>query len=136
MKQSRKLYDIALSVVVAAYLLLGMAPFGFDPNKALAVKVFHLAPVDAFFNFVCFLPLGWLIARTSKPSNGLFLPSVACAALSGFVETLQLFTLGRVASLSDLLLNVTGAFSGAWLCKRGLGPRSAELPRCPLLNRS
>ncbi len=71
--------------------------------------------IDALVNFVCFVPLGFVLAALHG-GRGSFIVTVAtCALVSFLVEVTQIAIDLRVPSFMDVLLNVGGATVGAWL---------------------
>jgi glycopeptide antibiotics resistance protein len=77
---------------------------------------------DIVSNILLFIPLGALLVLTilqrRKRSSWPFLLGLALlgsALLSGLVETLQLFSVSRITSITDLLTNIFGGFLGAVL---------------------
>jgi glycopeptide antibiotics resistance protein len=89
----------------------------------------HFFPVDAFLNFMAYIPLGAL-ALWCLPSKwrgftwiggGVWL---ACTGLSLSLELTQAFLPSRVSSKADLLFNSTGAAIGVLLaCNTNRLPR-------------
>ncbi len=70
---------------------------------------------DAVRNLLLFLPLGLLLRRAGRSAAG----AVASgAALSAFVEGVQILVPFRHPSVLDLLCNTAGAGLGAWLSPR------------------
>ncbi len=72
---------------------------------------------DIIFNFVAYLPLGFLLALALcarlRPGSAVLLATLAGAVLSGAMETAQQHLPARIASAVDLLLNSGGAAVGA-----------------------
>ena len=122
-----------LWLLVALFIVYGTTmPFHVDADRAaIGRKVAGLSwnPLtredgrrvstpDTVQNVMLFLPFGALGAlawRRRFPSGMARVGRVtlAAAALSGFVETLQLCTVDRVASVSDIATNTLGGFAGA-----------------------
>ena len=100
---------------VLAYLIMGLTPFNFDFSREVRVYFGFNAPVNALLNFLCFLPLGALIAILSYVERPLLTAAAVCGMLSLTVESLQIFIPGRFSTVSDLLLNTAGAAAGAFL---------------------
>lgn len=82
-----------------------------------------LPPLQAAANVALFLPLGWALARMWPRRRALAV--VSAAALSGAIETVQVFAHGRYPTTTDVALNVAGAFLGVLLAMRS--SESAEL---------
>jgi glycopeptide antibiotics resistance protein len=84
-----------------------MKPFIHEPTNF----VLNINPVFALLgNIVLFLPLFLLLHYSSprlRPRWGVLI----CGMASGGIELLQLWVPGRVSSLSDFLLNVSGPFA-------------------------
>ena len=75
---------------------------------------------DVLSNLVLYAPLGWVIVVRLRLSNinsilSLAASGIICSLISFFVEVLQVFTVSRVASGSDWLLNTISGFSGSFL---------------------
>ncbi len=72
---------------------------------------------DVVFNFIAYLPLGFLLALALcarlRPGAAVLLATLAGAVLSGAMETAQQHLPARIASAVDLLLNSGGAAAGA-----------------------
>jgi VanZ family protein len=75
----------------------------------------HWRRVDMLINVLAYVPLGLLLARWWRPSAR-FAPMIcatlAGAALSFGIESLQQFLPSRVASLTDVLTNTLGTLAG------------------------
>lgn len=72
---------------------------------------------DVLFNFVAYVPLGFLLAlalraKWSAPA-AVVISALAGALLSGAMETAQQYLPSRIASNVDLLVNAAGATAGA-----------------------
>jgi len=110
-----------LGQVVLAYLALAVAVVTLSPFRFLAEPVNGLAfawqPFDVVMNVVMFVPLGF-VHRISAQKDGpaALLGALAWgAALSGLIETAQVFAPDRFPSLVDLAANTAGAGLGSWL---------------------
>ena len=72
---------------------------------------------DILFNFVAYVPLGFLIALALHRQRGalpaVLLSSLACLSLSVVLESVQQYLPARFASNVDLLVNSTGGAVGA-----------------------
>lgn len=130
-----------LWLIVALFIVYGTTiPFEFSADRAaVSDKVAALSwnPLvradgtrvsipDSVQNVMLFLPFGVLgaFACHRRFTSGLVrvaAVTLAAAMLSGFVETLQLFTLDRVASFSDVMTDTFGGFVGALAVVRGRG---------------
>jgi len=98
-----------------AYLAVGLAPYSFDFTRPSKVHLVYLTPWNGALNFVCFLPLGFLIGRMPFVGNPLLAAFCVCGSMSLTVEAAQLFLPGRFCCASDWVLNTLGAIAGAWL---------------------
>lgn len=87
----------------------------FTPRPQMAQVDLHLFQhrrADQLRNFLYYVPAGIIGVGLGLSVAG----AVASAAsLSGVAETLQLFSTGRVASATDLMLNTAGALVGVGL---------------------
>jgi glycopeptide antibiotics resistance protein len=74
---------------------------------------FEFVPVrDALLNFAFYIPLGIIACRMlGSARKTLFLAFV----LSSVTEAVQTFTVTRLPSTTDVILNVSGAAVGVWL---------------------
>lgn len=75
---------------------------------------------DVLSNLVLYAPLGWIITVRLRLSNfnsifSLTVSGIICSLISFFVEMLQIFTVSRVASGSDWLLNTISGTAGSCL---------------------
>jgi len=70
---------------------------------------------DAIINVALYFPVGYLLFHTR---GSVAVATFVSLAVSGGVELLQAFDHGRVSSLPDLLLNVSGGAAGAWTASR------------------
>lgn len=104
-----------LALALGAYFALGLAPYRFDFSLPLVLRVDFQSTVDIFLNFLCFLPVGYLIGRLFGGCRAMLLAGVLCAAASLSVECLQAFMAHRSASLSDIAMNTLGATLGGWM---------------------
>jgi len=136
-----------LWIVYIAFILYGATiPFQFTSDLALVrqhLAIVRLNPLiqpdsgqrvsipDEVQNVLFFLPFGILGALAAGPRRRgvgrVVQITLLGAALSVFVEAVQLFTLDRVSSVADVATNTAGAFVGAVgadtidrLSKRGL----------------
>jgi len=79
---------------------------------------------DSVQNVMLFVPFGMLGAfacrrRFTSGAASVAVVTLAALALSGFVETLQLFTVDRIASSSDIATNTLGGFAGVFVAACG-----------------
>lgn len=75
---------------------------------------------DVLSNLLLYAPLGWLIAARCRFHRRQGLPSLViaagiCAMISALVESIQIFTISRVASGADWILNTISGTMGALL---------------------
>ena len=75
---------------------------------------------DVLSNLILYTPLGWMITVRLRLSNcnsvlSLAISGIICSLISIFVESLQMFTVSRVASGSDWLLNTISGIAGSFL---------------------
>jgi glycopeptide antibiotics resistance protein len=114
----------------------GTIPFHFAADHSAIAEKLHQLPLspwispdtgrrlsipDAVQNILFFVPFGALgfLARRGQADAGGFKPTVLLITtflgfvLSLFVESLQLLTADRVASVADVTTNTLGAFAGA-----------------------
>ena len=81
----------------------------------------HTSKVDLVSNFILYVPLGLLLAARGAWGRDRAWVGPVCRALLGgaavslIVETLQLFSTSRVASVHDLVANAAGALAGGIL---------------------
>jgi glycopeptide antibiotics resistance protein len=103
-------------------------------ERALATEVTGRDVVDAVRNVLLFAGWGavWIASSPLGPAKPMLArATLTGAALSGAVETIQLLSPTRVASILDLITNTAGAFVGALgvavlilVARAGLGRRS------------
>ena len=90
-----------------------------SPNPFLSPETGRRVSIpDSVQNVLLFLPFGLLGFLTLQPRVGsalvaLVVTTIVGGLLSGGVEALQLLTADRVSSVSDVVTNTAGAFSGA-----------------------
>jgi glycopeptide antibiotics resistance protein len=109
---------------IAVLALATLVPFGFDPElsqivlrlqRALQPSISARDAVDAARNIVLFAGWGALWAATSRSRRTLTVVVAAAttgAGLSILIESLQLLSLRRNASVLDVLTNTSGALAG------------------------
>jgi glycopeptide antibiotics resistance protein len=121
---------------LSVYIVYGSTiPFRFTADTAFASNKLARVPLapwispetgrrvsipDVFQNLILFVPfggLGMLSAQAPTLRRVIWITLLA-AALSMTIETLQFFTRDRIASVSDIVANTTGALIGAFLARR------------------
>lgn len=88
---------------------------------------------DVLSNLVLYVPLGWFVAVRCRMSRlsvilSFTISMLVCSTISVCMEFLQFFTLSRISSASDLLLNtisggagtIAGIFCGRKIWERGI----------------
>lgn len=139
-----------LWLLSALFIVYGTTlPFTFDPEGHAAARLTHvgqttpwalhavdrLSVPDVVQNILLFVPFGglgvlvWRRRGSTHPLISMLAVVAFGALLSAGVETLQLFTIDRTSSLTDLATNTAGAFAGALaaLLGRDLGLRIADM---------
>lgn len=106
---------LLLGLGVASYLVVGLTPFEFDFSRRSPVYLVFLTPLNSVLNWLCFVPLGLLVAGLSFVERPVIVAVLVFGLLSLLVEALQLFVPGRFCVVSDWILNTAGAASGALL---------------------
>lgn len=92
---------------------------------------------DVALNFLCFIPLGYLLMVARGQRGSLLFPVFVCAGASLCVEVVQIFIETRNPSGLDVVLNTWGGAAGAWVARhrvRGSAGRQGGLfgtPRVP-----
>jgi VanZ family protein len=125
--------------LAVAFLIVYVSLYPFDfrlmadglAPQYLALKRLDRAALrDIGLNIVLYLPLGWTaflaFRRHMRPAAAFAAACLCGAALSAFVEALQLFAYGRVSTVLDLAGNAAGTAFGALLAP--LGTRAAARP--------
>jgi len=123
-----------LSTIGLLYALLliyaSLMPFDFSSAIDINIKIktfwsywpinprARISGSDLVSNLALYIPLGWIIAVRLRLGNIKSLFSMAlsvliCFAISMCVEFLQMFTVSRISSASDWLLNTISGFTGA-----------------------
>jgi len=82
--------------------------------------------LDVYVNFLGFLPFGALVVLISRGRLGVLKIMMYGGLLSLSIESLQILIPVRNPSLSDLLLNTSGAGVGAYLMQRAAANRALE----------
>src|SRR5262245_45881732 len=85
---------------------------------------------DKLWNFVCFIPLGVVLAFLRGARRPVVFTALCCAAASGSVELLQ-FGFDRMPSVSDLVMNISGGVVGALAARAFLRRRVNEVSPTP-----
>lgn len=116
-----------------AYFGLPWASFTLRPRswRIRAVPFRRARRRDQFLNFVYYIPFGALGVYLGWPAA---LVALVGTLLSGVTELLQVFSITRVPSSTDLILNVAGtivgiaavAFLGDLVRRKALAPRAAS----------
>ncbi len=139
----------SLWLFVTLFIIYGTTiPFRFSPdgetareklaavswNPLVRVDGSRVSVPDSVQNIMLFVPFGLCGAFACRRRYGSALAviavvSVTAFVLSGMVETLQLFTIDRVASVADIATNTIGAVSGALLAVYGRHQAHALLRR-------
>ena len=94
------------------------APGAFDLDTAFGNL--HFQPTsrgDIVANILLYLPLGFCLAL-AWPAHRRRITALVCSVAAGTllslsVEVLQVYSIGRVSSLTDVLINATGTLAGA-----------------------
>ena len=105
-----------LGYLSAVMMIITLAPFRFDSHPVHGLtSIWDWS--DIIMNIVMFVPIGFVYQLT-RPA-GARVPwwrvTLLGAALSGAIETLQLFEATRYTSLVDVATNTAGAVAGAWI---------------------
>lgn len=84
------------------------------PSRNVSVVRWDISshPVDALLNWVCFLPVGFILPWLAWSKSSVWRSLVLFSCLSGGVELAQMGFAGRVCSGSDWTLNVAGGMCG------------------------
>ena len=146
-RQTRRQRPVRPGVTVVLLVLCGLfiayatlIPFEFGATRRqvaykrslfFALSLADASRADVISNVLLFVPWGGLMAVwLASRRVGLGLAGVAAAvsgcALSGLVETLQLFTPSRVSSWIDIATNTTGSALGGglgWWLARVIWPK-------------
>ncbi len=109
-------------VVLLPWLVMDI---GLRPHpRAYLLEFWFASPArlagDGILNVAAFVPLGWLLCRSTRglalsPTARVLIVAVFCAGLSLTVETVQFFLPSRYSSVIDILTNTTGAVIGGVL---------------------
>ena len=116
---------LLLAVFVGLIVYVSLYPFRFAAHGPTMVEALRLltwkraSHSEMYNNVLLYLPFGFCAALLVEPRfgrvAGVVFATIAGAALSLNMELLQASIAMRVTSLSDFLLNVTGALCGAVL---------------------
>lgn len=113
-----------LGFLLAGYLVLVVGAITLAPFQFAVPHVFHASLIvidtgwlsDLLLNVVLFLPLGFIARRIpGLDRGGTARILLAGVVLSGAIEGAQLFLAPRFSTLSDLIANSLGAWSGGML---------------------
>lgn len=109
----------ALWMAVTAYLTL--EPLGQPtPTPFFSFFAETMAGVDYAQNVVLFVPLGWVACRARW---GVWRTVLVAVLVSGSIEFVQQWIVGRTSQATDILFNTSGAALGWWMASRVLGMR-------------
>ncbi len=122
--RSRRLTAIAALAYSLVIIYASLQPFSGWSMPPDRFGAFLLAPWprwitidDVLFNFVAYVPLGFLLGVSLSGRYGaivmILLPACLCVALSIILESAQQYLPARIASNVDLLVNSTGGAIGA-----------------------
>lgn len=115
--------------VLLIYASLMPFDFSFESERYGQYKFFwsywpfnpgaRISGSDVLSNLVLYTPLGWMIMVRLRLSNfnpifSLAASGIICSLISIFVEMLQIYTVSRVASGSDCLLNSISGLAGGF----------------------
>lgn len=126
MSDNRRIAQWLLAVIAFLIVYGSLYPFSFaavegtGPFELLGTLSFaRTTRSDIAANVLLYLPLGacltWLFAGQLGGLVAAVAATAVAASLSLVIEFAQLYETRRVASLSDLVYNTTGAFVGAWI---------------------
>jgi VanZ family protein len=116
----RILYAGTVAWLALTILWLTWTPLQFSgqPNRVFLFP--GTTPLELIGNALLMTPIGVVLAIASR--RPLAVVGGACMLLSLGVEFGQIFLLGRIVSVTDILLNTTGAVGAGWIARR-LRPR-------------
>ena len=110
-------FHAALFVYMAAMTALPvLVPFRFHIPERPLIYLYG-TPEDLVSNVALFVPLGFMF-RLATARTGFVAHAAAFAAgglFSGILEALQILEAGRFATVSDVLMNASGALAGSML---------------------
>lgn len=109
---------MALKLCMPKVYYLEMRVFFHELSESVSLSPDQTYPRDVAINFFGFVPLGLLLAFVGRQPLPLMAACAACFLVSLSIEVGQLFLIARVASTSDLLLNMLGGCMGTWLGNR------------------
>ena len=112
-----------LGLLLIGYLALVVGAITLAPFQFAVPASYHASWMvldegwvsDLLLNVVLFLPLGFLLRRTSSAIGGVRRVLLTGVLLSAAIEIAQLFLEPRFSSVSDVLANSLGAGAGALL---------------------
>jgi len=102
---------VAWLLLVAAWLTWTPLHLAAVPNRPVLFPA--TSPFDLLGNVLLLAPLGWVRALGASERPALR-ATLAAMAVSMTIETGQVFLDGRIVSLTDVVLNTSGATLGAW----------------------
>jgi VanZ family protein len=123
----------AVYFFIACYILFdGLVPFNFSSASFSDVTIKSFVPFyhyfketsflnikDLMYSFVFSFPLGWAICsyfpKTFKAGMRIFFSALIIFLFSFAIEVAQVFLPTRVPDITDVLVMVSGAITGAWL---------------------
>ncbi len=96
------------------------ATLHWENMQLIPLARFNLHPtvlIETLLNVLAFVPVGYLAVRSVSTSNqrGALLALVIGVSSSIGIEIYQLFCQERVASITDVVMNVAGTAIGVWL---------------------
>lgn len=97
---------------------MGTQAFFKELSGAVSISLENTGLRDLVINFAGFAPLGLLLAFVGRKPRSLVTTFAWCGLLSLSMETGQLFLEARIASMTDVLLNVAGGCVGTWIGNR------------------
>ena len=126
--QKTKIFKI-LWIIYSLFIIYGtLIPFNLVPSNEIVLSNYHkiswmpfidpdgsrASIPDIVQNILLFLPFGILsfLSMHHRKWNRIFLSILLGSLLSIFVEILQLFTIDRTTSATDLITNTAGTFFG------------------------
>lgn len=105
---------VVFSVTVSPDYVFSLEHFGQNIN-VVPFRVLH-TDFESWGNIIMFIPFGTLLVLLSKRCQKLYVTLFAGAALSFFIELLQLFSV-RITDIDDIILNTAGTLCGFILGK-------------------
>jgi VanZ family protein len=115
----RVLYLGTVAWLVLTILWLTWTPLQLSGHPNRVVVFPGTSFIELVGNVLLMTPIGVVLAVASR--RRLTVIAAACLVLSVAIEFGQIFLLGRIVSITDILLNTAGAFAAGWVA-RGLQP--------------